>query len=61
MEQTMPDAGDEELEIATAWESIKSNSGEGIKITGRSLIQLKRCRYGGWDIIQARIAGWHDV
>lgn len=48
------------VEIATAWESIK-NPGEGIKITGRSLIQLQRCRYGGWDIIQARIAGWHNV
>ncbi|MEZ4861888.1 MAG: hypothetical protein R3C14_11285 [Caldilineaceae bacterium] len=47
-----------QVEVATTWTSVHTNPKEMIQFVGRSHFRLKRSSYGGWDIVQADIAGW---
>lgn len=46
------------VEIATTWTSVRTNPDEQWTYTGRSTFLLKRSKYDGWDIAQAKVAGW---
>ncbi len=46
------------VEIATTWTSIRTAPNDKLQYTGRSIFQLKRSKYDGWDVVQAKVAGW---
>lgn len=47
-------------EALTIWRVIPKNESAVIRKEGLSKFKLERCVYGGWDIFQANVAGWHS-
>ena len=47
------------VEAGTSWWG-KDHKGEDIQMVGRALIHLRRSKYGGWDVTQARVPGWFE-
>lgn len=46
------------VDIATTWTSVRTEPADQIQFLGRSIFRLKRSDYGGWDVVQAKVAGW---
>ena len=47
------------VEVHTIWHAIPRNENVVLKKEGISKLRLVRSPYGGWGVIQAKIAGWH--
>jgi hypothetical protein len=45
-------------EAETSWEGFSPESMKLVAASGRSTVRMKRSPYGGWDVIQANVAGW---
>jgi hypothetical protein len=48
-------------DVHTVWHAIREGENAVIKNEGVSKFKLERSIYGGWDIIQANIAGWNST
>jgi hypothetical protein len=46
------------VEAETSWEGLNAETMAIVSASGPSVVRLKRSPYGGWDVIQARVAGW---
>lgn len=44
--------------VATTWTSVQTDPEEKWIFAGRSTFLLKRSKYDGWDVVQAKVAGW---
>ncbi|MEZ4621031.1 MAG: hypothetical protein R2867_36785 [Caldilineaceae bacterium] len=47
-----------DVEVATTWTSVRSQPDDQLQYVGRSALRLKRSPYDGWDVVQAKVAGW---
>jgi hypothetical protein len=47
------------VKMQTAWNGLRAGTMESISISGTSTLRMKRNPYGGFDVIQANIAGWN--
>ena len=46
------------VEAETSWEGLNAETMAIVSASGPSAIRLKRSPYGGWDVVQAKVAGW---
>jgi hypothetical protein len=58
-ERTTVEGDHARVEVATVWQALKDDGKTIVRKTGTSEIFLKRSSYSGWDVIQAKIAGWN--
>ncbi|PYV43615.1 MAG: hypothetical protein DMG06_09925 [Acidobacteria bacterium] len=47
------------VEAETSWEGLNAETMAIVSASGPSAIRLKRSPYGGWDVVQAKVAGWN--
>jgi hypothetical protein len=57
-EQATVDGDHAQAEVDTVWQALKNDGRTVVMESGTSEIFLKRSPYSGWDVIQAKIAGW---
>lgn len=50
-----------DVDVATTWTSVRTESEEQYQYIGRSAFRLKRSSYGGWDIVKAKVVGFDSV
>jgi len=46
------------VEAETSWEGLNAETMAIDSASGPSVVRLKRSPYGGWDVVQAKVAGW---
>lgn len=47
------------VKIQTDWIGLSAGTMESVTISGISVLRMKRSPYGGFDVIQANVAGWN--
>ena len=57
-EQATVDGDYAQVDVTTVWQGLKNDRKTIVRKTGDSKIYLKRSPFSGWDVIQAKIAGW---
>ena len=57
-ERATVDGDHAQVEVDTVWQALKNDGRTVVMESGTSEIFLKRSPYSGWDVIQAKIAGW---
>ena len=58
-ERATVDGDHAQVEVATVWQALINDGKTVVRKSGTSEIFLKRSPYSGWDVIQAKIAGWN--
>jgi hypothetical protein len=58
-EEATVDGDDAQVDVTTVWQGLKNDGKTIARKTGVSKVWLKRSPYSGWDVIQAKIAGWN--
>ncbi|MBN1454003.1 MAG: hypothetical protein JW963_23510 [Anaerolineales bacterium] len=49
-----------QVDVNTVWQGLKNDGKTIARKIGISKIWLKRSPYSGWDVVQAKIAGWNQ-
>jgi hypothetical protein len=58
-ERATVDGDHAQVEVDTVWQALKNDGRTVVMESGTSEIFLKRSPYSGWDVIQAKVAGWN--
>jgi hypothetical protein len=48
------------VRVHTTWEGLRAGTMESVSTSGISVFRMKRSPYGGFDVIQANVAGWYS-